>query len=310
MRISHGVCAFAAWIAAGTAAFAAQAPAPRKLTPEQQAYVAKVERIAKTIHPQFGDVKIGIAGTTLHLGKDYYFIPADQARSVIVDAWGNMPEQAANVRGMIFPAGKNFASDSWAAVITYDPSGYVSDGDAASTDYGDMLKQAREGEDERNMVRKQKGYEPIHLVGWAQPPYYDKAHHTLVWARDLKFGDARDDTLNYDLRALGRHGVLSMNIVSTMSRLGEVRAAAAKLQNIGTFDGGQRYQDYKQGTDKVAEYGVGGLVAAGVGVVLAKKLGLLAVGLVFVKKFFAIILAGFAGVGAWLKKVFAGRKAV
>ena len=98
---------------------------------------------------------------------------------------------------------------------------------------------------------------PVHLVGWAQPPYYDAAHHTLVWARDIRFGSQTDDTLNYDLRALGRRGVLSMNIIATMSELGGVRSAASGLQNIASFDVGSRYTDYKEGEDKKADDGKG-----------------------------------------------------
>lgn len=206
---------------------------------------------------------------------------------------------------MIFPAGKSFADRTWAAIITYRDSGYVSDSDAKTTDYNAVLQQARDGEDERNQARKDKGFATAHLVGWAQPPYYDQAHHTLVWARDIKFSDRPTDTLNYDLRALGRHGVMSMNIVGTMADLGEVRAAAAKLQNIGTFNKGSRYEDYKAGSDKLAEYGVGGLVAAGVGVAIAQKLGLLGVILLFAKKFIAVILAAFAGGAAWVRRMFA-----
>lgn len=289
---------------------AAMADEPQQqLTPQQQARLAKLRRIGESLHPQYGDVKVPVAGATLHLGKDYYFIPAAEARSVLVDAWENPPDTADGVQGIIFPAGTSFMSDSWAAVISYEDSGFVDDKDAKTTDYNDMLKQAKDADEDDNAARKEKGYAPLHLVGWAQPPYYDQAHHTLVWARELHVEGAPEHTLNYDLRALGRRGVLSMNIIAGMSRLADVRGAAAKLQNIGTFDAGARYQDYQSGSDKLAEYGVGGLVAAGIGVLAAKKLGLIALGLIFIKKFFAIILAGLAGVGAWFRRLFGGKKA-
>jgi uncharacterized membrane-anchored protein len=305
MRPSIGICAFLAWALFG----AAQAAEQPQLTPQQQAEIAKLRKIAQGLHPQYGDVKVGVAGATLHLAKDYYFIPADQARSVLVDAWGNPPEAAVGVQGIVFPAGKSFLSDSWAAVISYEDSGFVDDKDAKTTDYGAMLTQARDGDEENNAKRKKAGYAPLHLIGWAQPPYYDASHHTLVWARELSIDGAREHTLNYDLRALGRRGVLSMNIISGMSKLAEVRGAAGSLQNVGTFDAGNRYQDYKAGSDKLAEYGVGGLVAAGIGLLAAKKIGLIAIVLLFAKKFIAYILVAFTGFGAWLRRVFLGRKA-
>ncbi|MBV9990630.1 MAG: DUF2167 domain-containing protein [Alphaproteobacteria bacterium] len=305
MRFGAVACAFLACLVAGAAA----ADPPRQLTPQEKARLEKLQRIGASLHPQYGEVKVPVAGATLHLGKDYYYIAGAEARSVLVDAWENPPDTAMGVQGIVFPAGTNFMSNGWAAVISYEDSGFVDDKDARTADYGAMLKQAKDADEDDNAARKEKGYAPLHLVGWAQPPYYDQSHHTLVWARELAVDGAPEHTLNYDLRALGRRGVLSMNILAGMSQLDEVRSAAARLQNIGTFDRGARYQDYKAGSDKLAEYGVGGLVAAGIGVLAAKKLGLLALGLVFVKKFFAIILAGLAGAGAWFRRLFTGKRA-
>lgn len=300
-----GIAALFVLVFASTVQAAEQVPPPP--TAEQAALIAKFQDIAKALHPQFGDVKLAGANATLHLGKAFYFLPADQARRIIVEAWGNAPDSAEGILGIVFPAGKSFADDSWAAVITFDNDGYIPDGDAQDVDYDAMLQAARDSEGEINDHRKGLNLEPIHFVGWAQPPGYDAAHHSLVWAREIRFGDAADHSLNYDLRALGRNGVLSMNIVSTMSHITDVRHAAGQLQNIGTFDAGARYTDFNSATDRQAAYGIGGLVAAGLGVVVAKKLGLLALGLVFAKKFFAVILAAAAGGFAWLRRLFTGR---
>jgi uncharacterized membrane-anchored protein len=307
MRKITVVPALLVWAALSCAAFADD-PAPR-LTPQLQARIAKLRKIAASLRPQRGDVALKSADATLHLGTAYYFLPAVEARSILVDAWDNPPDSVVGVQGLIFPMGKSFLDDTWAAVIEFEPTGYVSDSDARTTDYQAMLKNVQDGEPDVNAARKSRGYPPMHLVGWAQPPYYDQRHHTLVWARDIHVGDAKMDSLNYDLRALGRRGVLSMNIIDAMSKLAEVRGAAANLQNVATFNGGARYEDYRAGSDKLAEYGVGGLVAAGLGVLAAKKVGLLALGLIFAKKFIALILAGLAGIGAWFRRVFAGRKA-
>lgn len=294
-----------AWIvvSAFLASFAA-AHADGGNSPAQQAEIAKYVAIAKSLHPQFGDVAVSDAYATLHLGRQYYFLSPEEAKRVLVEAWRNSPESVGNVRGMIFPAGKSFADDTWAAVITYQGDGYVSDSDAKSTDYAAIIKSAQDGEAEENEQRKSEGLDPIHLVGWAQPPTYDPARHALVWARQIHFGNQSDDTLNYDLRTLGRRGVLSMNIVSNMSKIGEVRGAANDLQKIAGFDAGSRYQDYQADTDKKAAYGIAGLVAAGIGVAAAQKLGLFAIALLFLKKAAVLIMAGFAGIAAWFRRLF------
>jgi uncharacterized membrane-anchored protein len=292
-------------ICAAFVALAGTALADAPLTPEQQAQEAKVKAILANLHPLHGDVAVPGTNATLHLGTDYRYLPPDQARKVLVDVWHNSPESVSDELGMVLPTDK---SQSWAAIVSYTADGYVSDSDAKSTDYGKLIQQAKDEQPEINSQRKAEGLELIDVIGWAQPPYYDQPHHTLVWARELKFGNETDNTLNYDMRALGRGGVLSMNILSNMSNIAEVRMAANKLQNVGTFNPGARYTDYKAGSDKKADYGIAGLVAAGIGVVVAKKLGLIAVGLVFFKKFLALIVAGFAGGAAWLRRLFGGKK--
>lgn len=245
-------------------------------TPAQQAEIQRLTKLLGSLHPQAGDVQIAGAKALLHLGKAYRFIPADEAKRVLTEGWGNPPEAVGSVLGMIFPVGKTFLDDSWGTVVTFDPSGYVADDDAKSADYAKVLEDARSGEAEDNKARTEKGFEPAHLVGWAEPPHYDSAHHSVIWARDIAFGKQSDHTLNYDVRILGRYGVLTLNTVATMSELAEIRPAAANLGAVADFEPGSRYADFVPNLDKKAEYGVAGLVAAGVGAVAAKKLGLLA----------------------------------
>ena len=129
-------------------------------------------------------------------------------------------------------AGKSPIEDNWGAIVTYEPSGYVPDTDAASTDYTALLKQMQEAETDVNAQRKTAGYPTIHVVGWAESPAYDKASHAMVWARDIKFSDGGADMLNYDVRSLGRSGVLSVNMVSTVPHLSEVRPPRTSLPGM------------------------------------------------------------------------------
>ncbi|CAN5236315.1 hypothetical protein BH10PSE15_BH10PSE15_19050 [soil metagenome] len=150
------------------------------------------------------------------------------------------------------------------------------------------------------MRRKQGGFPQLHLVGWAQPPQHDAASHALIWARDIRFSDSAVDALNYDVRLLGRRGVLSLNMLSSMDHLTDVRAAAMDFGKSAAFDRGSAYADFDKTIDKSAGYGLAGLVAAGAGVVVAKKLGLLALALGFGK----YLLAGLAVAGATLRRFF------
>ncbi|HXA40701.1 MAG TPA: DUF2167 domain-containing protein [Phenylobacterium sp.] len=282
---------------------------PAAPTDAQKAEITRLRGILAAQHRQFDDVRLAGPDVTLHLGRRFYFLGPDEAKQVLKE-WGNPPEAIDGVLGIIFPAGKTFVNDTWGAVITFKPSGFVTDKDADKADYDKFIRDVQSHEDEDNEARKKSGFASIHLVGWAQPPSYDRTHHFLIWARDLKFGGEADDTLNYDLRVLGRRGVLSVNLVSTMPQLAAVRADASQLAADVTFDPGSAYGDFRAGTDKKAEYGVAGLVAAGLGLAAAQKFGLLAVILLFAKKGLVLILAGFAAVTAWFRRVFNRRKTI
>lgn len=297
------MAALASLLAAPLAARnAAQDGAPSKADID-----ARIRAISERLHPVSGDVRVPTANALLHLGRDYYFLPADEARIVLTEAWGNPPEAGGNVLGMVFPTGRTFADDTWGAVVTYQATGYVSDSDAASTDYGELMSQMQSGESELNAERTRQGFPTQHLVGWAQAPAYDARTHSVVWARNIQFGGEAENTLNYDIRLLGRRGVLSLNMVTVMSRLAETRDAARRFAGAAEFAAGERYADFQPGTDRVAEYGIAGLIAAGVGATVAKKVGLLALILAFGKKAIIFILAGIALLWKRIRRLFGYR---
>jgi len=278
----------ASLLAVAPIASTAQVPAPQ----------VDVKALAKSLKPQHGHIALPAAKASLDLGNDYDFYGPEDARKILVDIWGNPPDQADNVLGLVMKAGKSPIEDNWGAIVTYEASGYVADDDAATTNYGDILKQMQDGETEENSQRQSSGYPTLHVVGWAESPTYDKASHSMVWARDIKFSDGGADALNYDVRSLGRAGVLSVNMISSMPHLAEVKTAAHEFAGHASFDAGSRYADFNPDMDKKAEYGVGGLVAAGAGLVIAKKLGLLAIFGKFFVSFLKPILVGIAALFA------------
>ena len=274
--------------------------ASAKLPSEAQAFL-------KGLHPQTGDVRVPEAKAVLHLGERYYFLPAAEAKRVLVDVWRNPPEAVTDVLGMVMEKDSNAFDNLWGAVITYNGTGYVSDKDANAQDYDKVLADMKAGDAADNAQRKAAGFPPIRLVGWAQPPSYDAASHSLIWARELEEEGTADHGLNYDVRLLGRAGVLSLNMVSAMSAIGDVRTAAKDFGKSVSFEPGAAYEDFNAATDKVAEYGLAGLVAGGVGLAVAKKVGLLAILLKFGKLIFLGIAAMGAGVWAFLRRL-AGRR--
>lgn len=312
MRLVSAAVLAAILCAAPAAVSAAADPAPKaeskagegaKPTPQEIAERDRLIAVLNSLKPQTGTIVVPGADSRLVLGDQYYFLGKDDAHKVLVDLWGNPADATEGVLGMVFPKGVTPVSkDAWAAVVTWQDTGYVSDSDAKKMDYNDLVAKMREGEDQDNEARKKGGFDPAHLVGWAQPPSYDAKRHLLIWAKDLKFGAQTDDTLNYDVRVLGRKGVLSLNIVSSMSQLQQVRGVAEGVGKTAVFDAGARYEDFNQSTDKRAAFGLAGLILGGGALVVAKKVGLLGLILAFGKKFIVLILAAFGGAGAWISR--------
>lgn len=279
---------------------AAQSPAEGDLPPE-------VVKLLDSLNPVNGKVGLPEARATLDLGEEYIFYGKEDAATILVNLWGNPPEAAEGVLGLVMPRGSTPASDAWGAVVSFEKNGYVSDEDAATTDYDELLTAMQEGTNEANTARAEAGYPTIALVGWAERPAYDKATHSVVWAQNLRFSDSDKNGLNYDVRTLGRYGVLSLNLISSMDKLGEVRVAAKQFAQHANFDAGAQYGEFDPATDAAAEYGIGGLIAAGAGVAVAKKLGLLGTIGVFLVKFLKPILVGVALLGGGLWQAFKGR---
>lgn len=250
------------------------------------------------LSPQTGTVSIREAQASLELSEDYVFYDAADARRILTDVWGNSPADAQGVLGMVMRAGSTPHSDAWGAVVTFQRAGYVSDDDARDADYAAVLREMQVSTTAANATRRADGFGAVEVIGWAQVPRYDSVDHAVVWARELRFEGEPVNTLNYDLRKLGRSGVLSINLVTTMPHLREIRDVADDLAQATAFDPGAQYDDFNAGTDETAGYGIAGLVAGGAGLAVAKKVGLVALLLQFLKPLLVgltVLLGLFAG---------------
>lgn len=264
---------------------------------------AETQAFLSSLHYEDGSIALPDASAHLDVKPGFRFLGHDDARRVLEQYWGNPPDDS--VLGMLVPDNAGLGSDhSWAVVVTYSDEGHVSDEDANEIDYDAMLKDMKAGTSEENEERKRAGYPAIELVGWAQPPRYDAGSKRLHWAKELSFDGENSHTLNYDIRVLGRSGFISLNAVASMDDLGLVNAGMGQVLPMAEFDEGQRYADFKPGTDKVAAYGLAALVGGGI----AAKTGLLAkLGALLLagKKFIVLIFVALAGLA---KKLFGGKK--
>ena len=268
--------------------------------------LGNINAFLEGLSPQIGQIEIIGTNAALDVSSEFYFLAAEDAQAVLEQAWGNPPDDT--IRGMIFAAGSTpLDDDAWGATISYDDSGYVSDEDADSIDYDEMMVSLQRDARDSNEWRTENGYSTIEIVGWAENPAYNSETHKMYWAKELIFGDSEASTLNYDIRVLGRKGTLVVSFIAGMEQLSSIRGAAPQVLDMAQFTPGNTYDEYQPGVDKVAAYGLAGLVG---GAAIAKKTGLLAGLLLFGKKFIVLIIAGFAALGGFVRKFFSrGNKA-
>lgn len=259
---------------------------------EEQAFL-------KSLQYQSGNVAIAEANARFELKPGFKYLAQTDARKVLEEYWGNPPDET--VLGLIVPEKEPLGSEhSWAVVVTYNSDGYVSDEDASNIDYTDMLKDMQAETEASNEYRVEQGYEKLKLIGWAETPRYDSATKRMYWAKEIAFDGAKSNTLNYDIRVLGRQGYLSLEAVADIKDLARVNDGMKQILPMAQFNTGNTYADYNPNTDKLAAYGLAALVGGGV----AAKTGLLAkLGALLLagKKFIVIILIALA---AFLKKLF------
>lgn len=197
--------------------------------------------------------------------------------------------------------------EDWFVVIRFAAEGYVKDDEAIDAE--ELLDTMREGQEEANKERAQRGFKALVLDSWQEPPHYAKAEHRLIWGLNVSVKNSPGVSVNYNTRILGRKGYASLNLVTDPQQLAAHKPLAHELLARTAFNPGARYEDFDKSTDKVAEYGLGGLVLAGAGLGAAKlvKIGLLAK---FGKVLIALLVAGkkllviaLVGLGAAIKGI-------
>ena len=161
------------------------------------------EEFLAALNFQQGEIDLPGNIASIKESDDFLYLSPDDTEKLLVEGWGNPPGN--ETLGMLVPRAANpLGPNAWGIVISYEEDGHVADDDAESINYDDMLKKMKEDTSVASEQRIKAGYEAMELVGWAEKPYYDKSSHKLYWAKELKFGDDPSNTLNYDIRILGR----------------------------------------------------------------------------------------------------------
>jgi uncharacterized membrane-anchored protein len=186
----------------------------------------------------------------------------------------------------------------WNAYLIFDDAGYVKDDE--KIDAGAILKTLQNNNAAGNEERRRRGWDEVQLVGWSTPPAYNSTTKRLEWATLLRGHNG--EATNFFTKILGRRGVTTVILVSSP---GEAASAMDDLNQLLTgyrFNSGETYADWRPG-DKVAEYGLAGLIVGGA-VAVAAKTGLLKGLLAALIAGWKLVVAGFVALLAALKSLF------
>lgn len=271
-------------------------------------YQRWAENLWHSMRPKNGTISLPNGVATLYVPDNFYYLSPEDAEKVLQEVWGNPPSDKITL-GMLFPAHMTpFDKESWGVTIDYVEDGFVKDDDVDNLDYAQMLTDMQRDTRSENKYRLKQGYESITLLGWASVPYYDKVEKKLHWAKEYNFGDQAENTLNYNIRILGRKGYLLLNFIAAVEQLDEIQSNIPTVLQIAEFDQGYRYSDFNPEMDKIAAYGIGALVA---GEGFISKSDIITGVTFFLKNSWFVILIMIASIGSlitWRRKFSTSRK--
>jgi uncharacterized membrane-anchored protein len=270
---------------------------------KQLAAFKKAMETFNSLEYKEGSIPLSGGKANIALKDGFKYLDAANARKLLVEVWANPPQVASEVVGVIVPP--DFAptgDNSWAVTVEFKDDGYVKDEEFDSMNFNKVLKEMIEGSKEASKARVAAGYGKMELTGWATQPRYDKGTHKLYWAKRFNVDDAVE-SLNYDIRVLGRHGYFELSLISDMSHLAAIEGHIPEILSMVDFTDGNRYADYKNG-DKTAAYGIAALVTGGV---LAKT-GFFKVLLLGLAKFAKVGIVAAVALFAWIKRLVTGKK--
>ena len=286
----------------------AQAPKPN----ESAGQVSQADPHRQAIDTAFEQAKAaqitGPADITLRdqalfkLPAGYVWVPEAQAAK-LMQSMGNRTDS--RLLGLVLPKDER---QNWMVVAKYEDAGYIKDDDAKHWDVDALFKSLKEGTEAANEERKAQGFAELEIIGWVEKPQYEAGTHRLVWSMSAKDKGAPANEgagINYNTYALGRDGYITLNLLTDLREVEHDKPHARTLLSALTYKEGKRYEDYNSSTDKTAEYGLAALV----GGVAAKKLGLFALAAGLFTKFAKLILLGGIGLLGLLQRLFKRDKA-
>ncbi len=197
-----------------------------------------IDSLSKLMNPDSTGTKtISDGKVTITIPQGFYFLDAKDSKILLEEMWGNPPSD--DTEAMLVTKDGYFGDSVIAITMQYTNDGHIEDKDAEDINYDELLEEMQTSAEANNPQRIEMGYNPISIIGWASTPFYDQVSKKLHWAKEAKFGDAEENTLNYDLRILGREGSMDLTFIAGINQLDDVK------NSINTIMGGSYFYKRK-----------------------------------------------------------------
>ena len=216
------------------------------------------DSIEANMYYQYGEIILGNGLAVFEVPKGYKYLSPGQSRYVMTELWGNPPAQTL---GLLFPANSGvFDTENYVIEISFAPLGYVDDRDVVDVNLSSLLGRMKADIPRLNNSRKAGGYKTYKIIDWASAPSYDIKNKKLYWAQEGYFEGNDETTLNYNIKILGRRGVLALSFISKMGHFKKVEKDIPLILSSIGFAPGHQYHEFDPRVDRIAPIGIDDLI--------------------------------------------------
>ncbi len=235
------------------------------LSPNSEAIQANFKRqadsIDKVLKFHAGKLRFADQSIRMKVPEGHYFIDATQSRFILETIWGNIPDE--EVLGMI--VGSRFVpaeiNNDYSFVISYAPIGFIPTEERAEFDHHELLEGIQDQLQTANEKRLEQGFNALQVENWIMVPFFDNYKKALYWATELKVNGSDEPLVNYNLRLLGKNGVLKINAVGTLDQLPNIKQVLPFILSQTEFLDGFKYTDHPAPDSANSEWQLQDLIA-------------------------------------------------